>query len=258
MGFTKDWNGADEAEETAGSTGYLRYFKNPATTFRILQDPTEGWKTYWEHFNPGGFPFPCTGDRQSCPGCTSDNEKVRKASKRVAINVLEGEYVNVYKFPKTLADKLQNRAERIGTLKDRDYTVYKMQEKNTDGSLRTDYDIEGGDKEAKDLAQYELKDVEEMLQDAYDQSWGTQATETQMRVEDHTRQTRLQERIKRVKKDEASEPPPFEPKEIYTEEELRSLSSDNLVVVMKGEGIDPPENAASMSPDALVDWLLEQ
>ena len=49
--------------ETTGTSDYLRYFKNAETTFRVLQEPDE-WVDYWEHFNPNGYPFPCTRDRK--------------------------------------------------------------------------------------------------------------------------------------------------------------------------------------------------
>jgi hypothetical protein len=163
---------------------YIRYFKKPATEFRILQDPKD-WTEYWEHYNPGGFPFPCTGERSTCPGCTSSNDKMKKASKRVAINVLEGDYVNVYKFPITVADKLADRAGRIGTLTDRNYLITKLQSKNADGSTKTDYDIEGQDKIPMDLSKFELKDPEALLAQAYEESWGNgNGTETVMKADD--------------------------------------------------------------------------
>lgn len=247
MKFSKSWG--EEPESTPTSTGYIRYFKNPETTFRVLQDPTD-WLSYWEHFNPSGYPFPCTGDRTSCPGCTSDNEKMKKAQRRVAINVLEGEYVNVYKFPKTLAEKLETRAERIGTVTDRDYTIFKTQKTNGDGSTRTDYDLEGGDKIPVDLSKLELKDVEAMLLAAYEQSWGDSdlVQQTQERA---TEEQQLSVLKKAVPKD-----PPFE--KVYSEAELRSMTPHDLLITMEKEGIDGPEGADKMTPDQLVDWLVEQ
>lgn len=234
MQFTKKFNAAEEGE--AEALGYIKYFKLPVTTFRILQDP-EDWEEYWEHFNPGGYPFPCTGDRNACPGCTSENEKMKKASKRVAINVLEGEYVNVYKFPKTVADKLANRAERIGTVMDRDYTIYRNQEKNADGSMRTDYDIEGGDREPFDKSKLDrLKDINTMLAEAYDQSWGNG-------------------KVEEVAVDQPKEPP-FESGP-YDEAELRKKSVNELMKIVKQEKMTLPSLKIDWDTDSLVDWMID-
>jgi hypothetical protein len=231
---------------------YIRYFKKPNTEFRILQDPEE-WVTYWEHYNPGGFPFPCTGERSTCPGCTSSNEKMKRASKRVAINVLEGDWVNVYKFPITVADKLADRAQRIGTLKDRNYLISKLQSKNPDGSTKTDYDIEGQDKIPMDLSGYELKDPELLLAQAYEESWGNgQATETVLKADDDQKQSALKVKVKEAEK------PKEEPK-TYTEEELRAMDLSEILQVCKNEGIDEGEMPQTfMHTNEVVDWLLTQ
>lgn len=248
MKFGQSYEDSKTGSEVTGNSSFIRYFKKPATTFRILQNPEE-WVSYWEHFNPGGHPFPCTGDRNACPGCTSDNDKMSRASKRVAINVLEGEYVNVYKFPKTLAEKLENRAQRIGTVTDRDYTIYKMQSQNTDGSIKTEYDIEGGDKIAIDLGSYKTLNVEEMLASAYEDSWGEgNKTETVLKIVADTDQEDLEKKTAEVKE---------EPKDkTYTEEELREMDLGQILTVCEHEGVEPPKSL--MSTKEVVDWLLEQ
>jgi len=40
------------------------------------------WQEYWEHYDESVKFFPCTGDKATCPGCTSANERTAKASKR--------------------------------------------------------------------------------------------------------------------------------------------------------------------------------
>jgi len=195
MKFGKTWNQNAETTSEGGSSDYLRYFKDAETTFRVLQEPQD-WVEYWEHFNPNGFPFPCTGDRQNCPGCTSSNEKMQKASKKIAIQVLQGEWVNAFKVPKTVADKLANRANRIGTVTDRDYTIYKVQSKNSDGSTKTDYDVEGNEKIPVDISALEpkFKDVEAILQKMYDQSWGS--GDSAMVTKDNAEQGQVQDNLR--------------------------------------------------------------
>lgn len=275
MKFGKNYNEEDEAGTGGGGGDYLRYFKGETTTFRILQEPDD-WIDYWEHFNPGGYSFPCTRDRNSCPGCTSSNEKMKKASKKIAINVLEGEYVNAYKIPKTVADKLSTRASRIGTVTDRDYTIYKIQTKNADGSTKTDYDVEGGDKIPVDIAtlQPKFRDIEEILTSMYDQSWGD--PDKTMQSNDNAEQTQAQQTLKeklaaqqattdeRIKEDRpepewASGEKKEDPNKVWTEAELRTLPFSEILIVCSKEGMEVPEDlATSEDTNKVVDWLLDQ
>ena len=47
----------------------MKYLKDGDQTLRILQEP-DAWKYYWEHFNPSGFPFPCSGERTTALAAT--------------------------------------------------------------------------------------------------------------------------------------------------------------------------------------------
>lgn len=259
MKFGKSWEDAQNEPQGQSNNGYMKYFKDGDTTFRILQEPKD-WTSYWEHYQPGGYPFPCTNERSTCPGCTSDNEKMKKASRKIAFNVLEGEFVNVYKCPKTVADKLDNRAQRHGTVMDRDYTISRFSSKNADGSTRTDYDIESHEKRPVDVTKLELKDVEEMLSEAYDQSWGdsSKVQASKDNAEFDKRASTLQEKIAAAKAE--NETPPWEqqdPGNTYDEADLRKMSEDEVLAVCQKEGKgDPPRSAKTV--DQIVDWLLEQ
>jgi len=253
--FGQTW---DEVENstTTSNNGYIKYFKNDTTTFRVLQEPAD-WIGYWEHFNPGGYPFPCTTDRSTCPGCTSRNEKMKSASRRIAIQVLEGEYVNVYKFPKTLADKLSNRADRNGSACDRDYTVIKIKTRKANGDIKVDYDLEGHDKIAVDTSGLQFNDVEQMLADAYEQAWGDSdsALQTQSNAEQKQDEDEVKSRLK-VVKEEPEWAVKEEPKE-WTEDELRALPFEELVIVCDKEGESlPDELMEAENTDKAVDWLI--
>lgn len=277
MRFGEKWDPNAEPE-TTGTSDYLRYFKNAETTFRVLQEPDE-WVDYWEHFNPNGYPFPCTRDRKTCPGCTSNNEKMKKAQKRVAVQVLEGEYVNAYKLPKTVADKLYNRANRVGTISDRDYTIYKLQSKNADGSTKTEYDVEGGDKVPVDTGalREKFRDIEAILTNMYNEAWGDgdSAMVTKDNAESDQKVTSLKDRIKaqqmqtteqmqetRPEPEWASSGQTEAPKpkgENWTEDELRALRFEEILIVCKKEGMDVPEELVDKNDtNAVVDWLLDQ
>ena len=265
MKFGKTWDEVESEPATSGG-GYMKYFKDGDTTFRIAQEPKD-WVGYWEHFNPGGFPFPCTGERSTCPGCTSKNEKMKKASRKIAIQVVEGDYVNVYKFPKTLADKLANRANRIGTIYDRDYTISKIKGKNADGSVKVDYDLEGGDKIPFDFSSVEYKDVEAMLEAAYNESWGDsdKTAQTQQKLADSEAQDKITEKVK-AQEEAQDDKPPFEEappstpeNKVWTEEELLAMPFAQLLDVCKAEGMEVPDDlAASESNKTVVNWLLNQ
>jgi len=150
---------AEAAEEPSrGGAGgdFIKYLREGDTTFRILQDRDDGWVYYWEHFSPMGFSFPCTNEEDTCPGCISDNEKMKKVGRKIAFNVLESfngtDYVNVYKVPSTVASKLENRIARFGTVTDRDYTITKYK---TTGD-RWDFDLEGDTPTPVPIERFEL------------------------------------------------------------------------------------------------------
>jgi hypothetical protein len=273
MKFGKSWDEAQQ--ESTGGSGYLKYFKNDETTFRVLQEPSE-WVAYWEHFNPGGFPFPCTQDRNTCPGCTSKNEKMKKANRRVAFNVLEGEYVNAYKVPKTVADKLANRAERSpsGTVTDRDYTIYKIKSKNADGSTKVDYDVEGQDRVPVDVnaLRDQFADIEELLQEAFNESWGDsdKAAQTRAKNEETEGEDDLRSKLKSAherewKDSDADDMPPWAKGEDstpdtaeYDEADLRKMDKAGILAVCDKEGLQVPSDVQQLEVDGIVDWLLEQ
>lgn len=270
MKFGKSWDEV-QTEPTTSGGGYIKYFKEDSTTLRLLQEPKD-WIGYWEHFNPGGFPFPCTGDRKSCPGCTSDNEKMNKAGRKIAINVLEnGEQVSVYKFPKTLADKLSNRANRIGTVTDRDYLIFKIRSKNSDGSVKVDYDLEGQEKIPVDVSKLELHDVEQMLSDAYEQSWGSSdvAKQTTQKNEDAAATEALKAKLAAQEAAQDEKPPFSQPStesdptvegagNSYTEDDLRAMDKSGILAVCDKEGLVVPSEIQDRKVTQIVDWLLEQ
>lgn len=133
-----------------GSGNYLRGFKKGETKVRFLDDPDD-WIVFWEHFTVDRKSFPCTEDRQTCPGCTSEIESVRKASKKYGTYVAltgqqktsTGQYqVLPFRLPVTLADRMAVRAERNdGTVLNRDYVVIR-----TGDGFETEYDVDQEEK----------------------------------------------------------------------------------------------------------------
>jgi len=250
----------EEAAQDTRSTGggnWMKYMKDGDTTFRVVQEPDE-WTYWWEHF-AGKLSFPCTNDRDTCPGCRSDNEKVAKASRKVSFNVLEGEYVNVYKVPPLLADKLKLRFDRLGTITDREYTITRYK---TAGD-KIEYDVEGSTPKEINVSKLELKDVEEMLAAAYNEAWGdsNKAKATQQASADAEADAKLKEKMAKAAAEQPQDPPSkpstdakAEGETEVSEAELRAMSFRQLLAFLVKEEIDLPEEIDNTN-DA-VDWLM--
>lgn len=272
MRFGKSAAEAAEEPSRAGAGGdFIRYLRDGDTTFRILQEPDD-WKYYWEHFSPGGFSFPCPREVsdpiEMCPGCSSENERMSKVGRKIAFNVLQSsngqDYVNVYKITGGLADKLKNRFARQGTLTDRDYRITRFK---TSGD-RVDYDVEGELPSPVDLSKYELKDVEAMLAESYNEQWGDPATAQAnlAKVAQDTRESEVVSKVRGlsvapaprpitvVSQDPPSEPVAQQEKEVK-EEDLRRMTLEEITLLVKTEvGEAPPPEANTT--DKVVDWLM--
>lgn len=243
MKFGMNEQEAAEQPSRGGSGAFMKYPKPGANTIRILDEPGD-WKYYWEHFNPGGFSFPCTNDRDNCPGCTSDDEKMKKASQKVSFNAFDGQYTNVWKFPKlSVGDKLKARFERIGTVMDRDYLITQIKTANS-----TEYDVEGLDKEPFDFDSVKefKQDPEVLLASAYEEAWG-----------DDTKTRTVTQTSEKSRPSIQRSSPPVEEK-VVTEDELRKMDPWELVKLCEDEGFGVPPKDVSGTADTLVDWMLSQ
>jgi len=254
MRFGRSAEEAKEEPSRGGGGGqYMRYLKDGDNTFRILQEPDE-WKYYWEHFNPAGFSFPCPRAAddpiEDCPGCSSEIEKMKKVNRRIAFNILHSfngtEYVDVMKVGPTVSEKLENRYKRFGTITDRDYTVTRYKT----SADRYDFDVEGGTPSQIDLRKDDWKDVEELLQAAWDDAWGDGGTGAQAAaaVPARARVT--------IAPSPKQEEPPFEPAEReYKEADLRRMHPEDLLKLINHElDLVPPESL--VTSDELTDWLM--
>lgn len=250
---------AEEAstEPTRGGD-YIRYLKDGDTTFRILQEPTT-WTYYWEHFDPNGFSFPCDSEnRDTCPGCTSENPKTKKASRKIAFNALQSyggtDYVNVYKISNELKDRLENRFNKIGTLMDRDYTITKLKGSND----KVIWEIEGGAISQVDLKGLELKSIEEMLAVQFEENAGSPVMEDKPKLAEPVSISTWNSN--------SDEDPPSEPEEqsdvsegemVVPEDDLRKMDPRELkmMCVEQFEKLPP---ASKKTTDSIVDWMLQQ
>lgn len=252
---------AEAAEEPArggGGSQFIRYLKEGDNTMRILQDPDE-WTYYWEHFGPTGS-FPCPRDKDDpidmCPGCASDNEKMSRLQRRIAFNILHSfngrEYVDVMKVGNMVADKLDNRYKRFGTVTDRDYTITKYKSSGD----KWDFDVEGNTPTPVDLRKEEWKDVEEMLQVAWTSVWGDWKPGMAVSEPEEKPAAPAAKRAMIAPQKPAAQPeePPFE-EEVYQEADLRKMEYPALLTLIKDSmQLTPP--ATLITVDAVVDWLM--
>jgi len=249
---------AEEPSRGGGGGRFIRYLKEGDNTFRILQEPTE-WKYYWEHFSPAGFSFPCPRDKDDpedmCPGCSSDNERMKKVSRKIAFNVLHSfngnEYVDAMKIGPMVSEKLDNRYKRFGTVTDRDYTVTKYKT----GADRWDFDVEGGTPTPIDLRKEDWKDIEAMLQAAWDDAWGD-PNQAQANLQASNAPAPEPKRPTIAPAPKQSEEPPFDGEKAYNEADLRRMDHTDLVKLINDEMKMIPPSTLQTS-DAVVDWLME-
>lgn len=246
---------AEEApkQDTSGGGGgrWMKTLKEGETRMRFLTE-TKDWIKYWEHYNPmpGGFPFPCTGNKSTCPGCTSGIEKMEKASPKYAVNAKVGDYVDIYKFPAKFYNRMDIRAERNGgTITDRDFIVTRIGKDTS-----TDYDVDMMMPSQLDKQNLVIHDVEQALADAFKEAWPDFDPDVNQDRVEKPEPNKPEEKIpdKATVKEEPAAPVEKE----VTEAELRAMSYDDLVELCKNEGIDAPFNSLE-TPAEIVDWMLE-
>lgn len=266
--------GSAKANETAAESGgggngkYIRSFRDQETNLRFL-DELDTWYAYWEHFDQGkSRSFPCTRDRNTCPGCTSENERTASAAKRYLVNAIREfkgkEYVDLFKVPVSLMEAINRRNDQDGSITARNYTIVKMG-KGTD----TKYMLEWDDKSRIDFDKYaaDKQDFEEALMNAYVEVWGP--PDLAEPAKPAVQVARVEEKPKAKSESPFEADPPSEPKaateqdaaeddedEVISEDALRKMGSEQLVELYGRCGIEVPREG--MAPKELADYLIEK
>ena len=230
------------AESEAGSTGrYLRNFKAGETKVRFLEE-TEDWIVFREHYL-GKQSFPCTGERDTCPGCTHPDEDVQRAGRKYACNVylVDVEKTLPFRIPVSLAKSMDMRSEKNGgTITNRDYVVMRSGK-----GLDTEYDVDSDERYSLDIAGL-LKDgmkIEELLEESYNEVWGD-------KVEEAPKKERFAKEKEEPKAAEPEEVFPSKPGDDAGEEEividedaLYDMSVDQLRELATKVGVETDEDA---------------
>jgi len=263
--FGSKFSETDTTTRTNGGGGgkWIKGFKEGETRIRFLQefDDDPGWVIYYEHYNPAGSYFPCTGDRDTCPGCTSTNERMKSASRRVAVNALVGQYQDVYKIPIKLANRLKIRAERNGnTITDRDYVVTRVgMDKDTE------YDVESGNAMPIDTSAYQMLDINAMLQAAFDENWPDFSAGQAPKREVSPPPVNVTEALKKTAPVVEEKPAPFEgpaggpadqPEVEITLDQLHAMTPDQLRTLCENNGAHVPDDLATQQE--IISWMETQ
>lgn len=196
----------DAVEKNNGSGNYLRNFKAGSLVVRFLEEPSE-WLAIYEHFTPDNRSFPCTED-DNCPGCNSDIERTKKATRKYAtqLYLVEQKRVLPFRIPISVADKMVNRAEKNdGRITTRDFAVMR-----SGAGLETEYDVDSEDKygvDVEDLLKKVEVDIQDCLREAFEENSGVSLAPSK------------EEKPKEVAKDE---------EKVYTETDIRSMSKPEL------------------------------
>lgn len=239
-----------DSTESTFTGNYLRSFKAGETLVRFLEEP-EDWAEYREHYTLEGRAFPCTKNRSTCPGCTSENERVSKSTRKYGANVLlvKQDLVLPFKIPYTLSERLETRAQRNdGTLLNRDYTIIK-----TGQGLDTEYDVDQEEKYDVDLEHWRKQgyNLETILTEMFTEQWGDPGK--------YTGQAKAGE--------ENQDVPPSRPisqsvsaaksehEDVYTEAQIRSMSKSELQELYK---VNMLEYSEDDTKSELIDKLLKQ
>jgi len=240
---------------------YLRTFKKGDTQVRFLTEIDE-WIQFREHYSADGKSFPCTKDRTTCPGCTSEDESVARAANRYAANAILTRNGQVYAFKmgKSLVDRLSMRSDRNGgTITNRDYIIIR-----SGTGLDTEYDVEQEEKTPVKLSAYkdQLVDIEAVLESNFNALFADDAPKKPARkvVKDDDEKPVSR---RGSFKDEEEDVPPSKPavgksddeQEVELDEAVvREMSRAELLDLYAKAGLEVDED---MSRKELADFLIE-
>lgn len=279
---------AENSGDSSTSTASIWNFQSGTTTVRFLEE-LDDWTPYWEHYDQGKKKFyPCPGRNNNCPGCAED----LRASKKYLVNALvtgstnskvKAGYVNLYKVPASLMEKVIRRHDRYATLLDRDYEVIR-----SGTGLDTSYDLENSDegRSPVDMEKHQssMTEHEEALQSAWKAAYPTEdlpvddepvaaapavkkaRPKTAEQVEDEAR-AKKQEESDFAKAKAGKTDPPSEPavqsesaddtgETVLTEESIRAMSVEELINLYNLAGLET-DNAKSGSAEDLAEYLID-
>ena len=200
---------------------------------RFLEENDQWWEyaEVWSQELGASYPNP---DDSTAPGfISSSNEQTRISRKYMANIVAEGDdgpRIGILKMPKSLVDQLVARIEKYGTVRDRDYTIYRTGEGK---ETRYHADPEAPSKSVHRVKDVELFDIGEALQNQYDAVWGSVVDEDDDEEPFLPIAEEVQVPVKRPLRRAAAKVVEPEPEEddFYDASELKAMSVGQLRVL---------------------------
>jgi hypothetical protein len=247
--------GVRKADAPEQSGNYLRNFQKGETLVRFLAE-VDDWQLFHEHFNAQGRSFPCTNDKDTCPGCTSSNEKMRERKRKYAALLwnVKKDVVLPYRIPVSLSDRMSARSERNGgTILSRDFVVLK-----SGSGMDTEYDVDQEDKYPVDIAE-KIKAAKCTIQQAWEDAFAENAPDNAL-LEGKRKATNAEEMTQTKKDDDL---PPSEPQTgsdagaeenlDLTEKQVREMSKPALQALCDKAGlVYDSEDTRSELADKLI------
>lgn len=146
-----------------GKGGFIKRITPDGVIVRFLQEP-ENWLNYAEHYD--GESYVLCSNQDDCEGCLERHKKTHRYL-APAIDRTDNNRVVSLKLPVTLTNQLVNRYEKWGTVTDRDYEL------SSSGSGKdTTYVVDYQPPTKMNLAKYDVPDLEEVLERAWEDSTG--------------------------------------------------------------------------------------
>ena len=240
----------EEAPDVGGGDGlYLRGFKDGDTTVRFLEEVND-WIEFREHYTADRRSFPCTR-QDDCPGCTSDDDKVKESVRKYAVNLQvvrsSNSYVAPHRIPVGIMKKMETRSERNeGTILNRDYIIMRSG-KNFD----TEYDVEADDKYDVNIKalRKDATDIEEVFSSMYEENAPGQQKSSRFEKDDDEVVPRSARKAKVVQEEFPSESDVADDDDdadedlVIDEDELFDMTIPQLKALAAKAKIDVPAGA---------------
>ena len=216
--------------------------KDDSITVRFLTEPEDwiGYDEVWDNGLRKFYPAP--------EGFVADDDQ--KVSQKYLANVVTSDNkVVALRLPRDLCTRLLNRADRYGTMMDRDYELERFGE-----GFDTTYDVTPDSPSKRSLKKFKPLDLNDVLQQTYDEAFPGDDEDEEEKFNDkdipksqRSKSSRTSPKRKKKVVEEEEEPEEEEPEEdegdeddyitIYDDDELDEMKMSELRAVGRDLGV---------------------